>query len=76
MFYLYTIKKYIMKYMIKHKNGNIIVNVKNSEEAINRFKELNVNVSLNEMVLLNNDTPNVKLDLLTLNKKVCQKLKV
>jgi hypothetical protein len=62
--------------MIKHKNGNIIVNVKNSEEAINRFKELNVNVSLNEMVLLNNDTPNVKLDLLTLNKKVCQKLKV
>jgi len=65
-----------MKYMIKHKNGNIIVNVKNSEEAINRFKELNVNVSLNEMVLLNNDTPNVKLDLLTLNKKVCQKLKV
>jgi hypothetical protein len=65
-----------MKYMIKHKNGNIIVNVKNSEEAINRFKELSVNVSLNEMVLLNNDTPNVKLDLLTLNKKVCQKLKV
>jgi hypothetical protein len=62
--------------MIKHKNGNIIVNVKNSEEAINRFKELSVNVSLNEMVLLNNDTPNVKLDLLTLNKKVCQKLKV
>ena len=62
--------------MIKHKNGNIIVNVKNSEEAINRFKELNVNVSLNEMVLLKNDTPNVKLDLLTLNKKVCQKLKV
>ncbi len=76
MFYLYTIKKYIMKYMIKHKNGNIIVNVKNSEEAINRFKELSINVSLNEMVLLNNDTPNVKLDLLTLNKKVCQKLKV
>jgi hypothetical protein len=65
-----------MKYMIKHKNGNIIVNVKNSEEAINRFKELSINVSLNEMVLLNNDTPNVKLDLLTLNKKVCQKLKV
>jgi hypothetical protein len=62
--------------MIKRKNGNIIVNVKNSEEAINRFKELSVNVSLNEMVLLNNDTPNVKLDLLTLNKKVCQKLKV
>jgi post-segregation antitoxin (ccd killing protein) len=62
--------------MIKHKNGNIIVNVKNSEEAINRFKELSINVSLNEMVLLNNDTPNVKLDLLTLNKKVCQKLKV
>lgn len=65
-----------MKYMIKHKNGNIIVNVDNSKGAIKRFKELNINVSLNDMVLLNNDTPNIKLDLLTLNKKVCQKSKV
>ena len=35
-------------YSIRHKNGNIIVNVENIEAAVKRLKEININTKETE----------------------------
>lgn len=36
-------------YSIRHKNGNIIVNVENIETAVKRLKEININTKETEL---------------------------